>query len=143
LVKVIKIEVSTIAHATEDINKVKKALLNIIDPELKKHAKIKTTTVKGYYGNPITLLKLILRGNKASKAFSYILSKLDPMEKKLLSLSLEERLDRTNNLYIRLSKQDAYLGRLRIFEGDDVIKIIVSLPKDITIDQLKRILSEA
>jgi len=142
LVKVIKLEISTMAHATEDVEKVKKAILNIIDPELHKHIKIKITTAKGYYGNPITLFKVVLRGNKASKEFSYIISRLNTTEKKLLSLSLENRIDDFNNLYIRISKQDAYLGTIKIFDGDDVIKVTASLSKDVTINDIRRILEE-
>ncbi len=119
----------TIAHATEDLGKVKIALLNLLPPDLRKyyHGKVKIQELIGFHGNPISLLKLyITKQEHAQLTLINMLSGMEDFDLNELINTLSLRLDSSSNLYIRFDKQAAYLGKLRIMQGDDVIKVRVS-----------------
>jgi len=52
---------------------------------------------------------------------------LDPEEKEFLLSTLEYRIDDQNFLHIRIDKQEAYMGKLRIVEGGDAIAMKVKV----------------
>ncbi len=120
------IELRVYVHATEDRDKVLQAVKNIIPADLWEHAEIEEETYEGHYGNPITVITVRIRGSKASEALQSILSRLGKGDRAVLSTSLEDRVDKEGTLYFRLSKQDAFLGRLIVYEADDVVRIAVS-----------------
>jgi len=45
----------------------------------------------------------------------------------MLERTLKLRLDSSGHLYLRLDKQRAYLGEIRVYDGDDVIRVRVKL----------------
>lgn len=113
-------------HATEDEEKVKRALLEAIPEEYRSKIRIEREEYTGHYGNPILVLSINIENPEESeKILDYILSKLDRVDKTMLAASLEERVDKEGSLYFRLSKQDALQGRLTIYESDDVIRVKV------------------
>jgi RNA binding exosome subunit len=120
----IKLRVSV--HATEDEERVRKALLEAIPEELRSTIRINREEYTGHYGNPILVLTIEINNPKlAEEIFSYILKRLATTDRNLLLDSLEERVDKNGTLYFRLSKQEAYEGRLTVYEADDVIKVNV------------------
>ncbi|MET1160695.1 MAG: RNA-binding domain-containing protein [Thermoprotei archaeon] len=121
-----EIEIKTFCHATEDCAKVMKALLNIIPPDLRREYSVVKQVVHGYYGNPITIYTLRIREGLAS-VIDYIANKLDSSDKAILSATLDLRYDRrANKLYLRFSKQDAYLNKIILSDSDDIIKVTIS-----------------
>ncbi len=139
------LEVRVYVHATEDREKVLQALREVIPREAWEEAVITEEVLHGHYGNPITVVRVrIEKPETAEEALNHILSRLTPGDKKILASSLEDRVDKEGTLYFRLSKQDAYLGRLIVYEADDVIRISVSFTgkrKD-AIKEYDRILGE-
>ena len=132
--------VSTIAHATEDINKVSKAILNLFPPDLRGRIGFRVTEAKGHWGNPIALIEAEVVGMAdASKAVKWLASMLSDFDKHLLSLNLRDHVDKTGNLYIRVNKQDAYLGKAVLDEGDDIIKIVVGLGGVKRLSEMRRV----
>ena len=72
-----------------------------------------------------------------------ILCRLSESERGILIASLSDRVDpRVSHLYIRLSKQDAYLGRIKLLDGSDVIKIVFSFTSLKSVDSLRNVLEE-
>lgn len=128
----LNIEATALCHATENIEKVRAAILNIVPEELRQESEkwMSALMLEGFYGNPISLLRLTIdRAEMASKLFSYIIKNLDHEDFSKLNSTLYDRLDSSGNLYIRLDKQSAYRGRLKLYEGDDVIKIRIKLSR--------------
>ncbi len=119
------LEARVFVHATEDKDKVVKALLEIIPDDLRRNINIEEEVLEGHYGNPIIKLSVSVEGKDASRVLEYLLSRLSPADKRLLAASLEDRVDREGTLYIRLSKQEAYKGNIYVYESDDVIRISV------------------
>jgi RNA binding exosome subunit len=126
-VPVIRFSARVYIHATEDPEKVMKALLNIFPEDLRGELKISREGYEGHYGNPIIVVEATISDpSKAEKALRYIVSRLSEADRRYLAASLDDRVDKSGTLYIRLSKQQAYLGELRVFESDDVIRITVA-----------------
>lgn len=137
-VKVSELSLSTISHATEDKNKVNKALLNVIPPELRNETELSEVILKGYYKNEIRIIKTVFRSKKAEEVFRYILRGLDDFSKGIIIATLSNRTDKKgSHMYLRLDKQMAYLGKLMLREGDDVIKITVTLKNVKSIDDIE------
>ncbi len=123
-----EVAASLVAHATEDKSRVVEALKNILPPDLRSRVSVEKRVFRGHHGNPIELLSVKLVGEHAEKTVRYLASMLTDTDKFMLASSLNLRLNK-NSLYLRLSKQEAYLGRLRLYESDDSIKIVVTFKK--------------
>ena len=125
--RVRSIELQAICHATESPEKVRQALLNLLPPGLRGRVSIEESQAKGHHGNPITLMRAVLRGRDAEEALSWLLGRLSRDDLRLLELSMEQRIDRGGHLYLRLDKQEAYLGRVAMSSGGDVIRLVASI----------------
>lgn len=119
-------ELTAFAHATEEPDRVKQALLNSLPGDSRGELEgwVTTALLKGYYGNPILVFKLrVEEPEKASVVLRWIIENLPPEDVALLNRTLEQRIDGSGHLYIRLDKQQAFLGRIRVYDGDDVIRV--------------------
>jgi RNA binding exosome subunit len=121
-----KLELRVYVHATESREKVLSAIKNIIPVEYMEKAKIVEEEYEGHYGNPIHVITVTIEGVPDSeKLLRHIVDKLSKADRTVVASSLEERVDRNGTLYLRLSKQDAFLGNLIIYDSDDVVRIAV------------------
>ncbi|RLG88971.1 MAG: exosome protein [Thermoprotei archaeon] len=142
-IKVLSAVLRTYVHATEDLEKVKKALINILPVGVRGNVNIDIVKTKGHYGNEISILSIKLKGRSSDELLRNILCRLSESERGILIASLSDRVDpRVSHLYIRLSKQDAYLGRIRLLDGSDVIKIVFSFTSLKSVDSLRNVLEE-
>jgi len=123
-VRVKLIDITTVVHATEDKSRVVKALQNIIPEDLRSNIKVRESTLKGYYGNPITRLNVTFDREDADKVLNWIFNLLSDVDKLTLIDSFRLRFE-SGKLYLRFDKQKAYLGKLQLSEGDDVLRVIV------------------
>ena len=135
------VEISLFVHATEDPEKVLKAVKNIFPVEYAEDIEFEKSELQGYYKNPITMLKVIIREKVRAAAFlKNVLRRLEAQDKTLLSSGLEEYTDSKGTLYIRLDKQEAFHGKIRLCSVDPVhVKIKLSfLPR--TLEELESFL---
>ena len=127
MIKINYVELKTYVHATEDERKVLDALFKIIPSEFKDKIKINKQIVKGYYGNPITIIQIVLRNRYAVELLRRLGSLLDDVERSVLKASFNLRYDnRSNKFFIRLDKQDLFRGKAVVSDGDDVVHIMIS-----------------
>jgi hypothetical protein len=115
------LEFRTYAHATEDLSKVKEALL-FIGKNKKEASEVKEQKLSGYFRNPIVLLELRLKDKKDILAFWGRVLSISSI-KELLLHELEQRVDKENNFYIRFDKQVAFNKEIKLTRGDDAIRI--------------------
>lgn len=114
------VEVRVFAHATEDLEKVLTAARNTLPVESAGTVVFKKTDLTGHHGNPITLFEAKLKNKKAAEAFlEKLSSRLEIMDKEVLSNEIERHLEK-GNLYIRLNKQSAYLGKVKLGSTDSI-----------------------
>ncbi len=126
------LESTALCHATENLDKVKTALLNAVAGGRRGplEERLSVAMLEGYYGNPIYVLRLRVQDpQEASELFLGIVRRLDSEDLARLSSTLEQRLDSSGALHLRFDKQLAFQGRLRLYDGDDVIKVKVKLAR--------------
>lgn len=140
-IEISEVVISTHCHATEDLEKVKKALMNVISSELRSTAKLHSEVLHGHYGNPIVKLETRFRGDDAYNIVKYIMALISDADQRYLLASLDIRYNaKDNKLYLRLDKQEAYLGNIVLYEGDDSIKVSISFSMIRSLDAVKEFL---
>jgi len=102
-------------HSTEDEERVVKAMAFASGA-----SEVSRTKSSGYHGNPITILEATVKRRKEIDAFFGRLGKIAIEE---LVRTLERRIDDDCSFFLRLDKQEAYLGRLVLAEKDDVVAV--------------------
>ena len=114
------IDIRVFAHATEDIEKVLKAVYNILPTELADEIVFKKTNLRGHYRNPIVLLETRIKKREAVETiFRKLTSGLSSLDKELLNIEIKQHLKK-GNLFIRLDKQSAYLNELKLRSDDPI-----------------------
>lgn len=111
-------------HATESEQKVTEAMNFVNGKEVPSRQE-----VEGHHGNPIVILELEVRG---AQNIDQLFSRMDKRDIGRILETLEDRVDEDFQMYFRLDKQQAYLGRMVLSDGDDVIHVrgkIESYPK--------------
>ena len=116
------VELTTLVHATEDESKVRRAVLNLLPPDVYPPA-FEAVKLKGYYGDPITVLKLNVTHRKpATDLLEHIVKRLSSLDVTSLLDGLTQHVDESRNLYMRLDKQKAYTGKV-VLERHDSIRV--------------------
>lgn len=104
------------AQATESEDRVRSALSHFLfDSE------IDTIETEGYFGNPITILQARLTGKQCDKLMEYLRSELPESDLDRLKNEMEERTDESCCFNIRLDKQAAYQGIVKLPDNGDTI----------------------
>ena len=120
-----KIVLLTTAHATEDVEKVEKALRLIAGED----AYCTQYKQEGHHGNPIILFKIELKKQKEiMQVVNRLLRALNNEERTRMCTEISKRLDETGTLHLRFDKQLAYAGELRICGGSDSVVIKLKIP---------------
>jgi len=114
------ITIEAFAHATEDPSRVEKALRLFVPED---HA-IEIHRTEGHFGNPITIFTAKLKGCRQCRTFMDVLkSGLPASELTMLISQANQRVDDSCNFYIKLDKQSAYDGAVRLTQRGDAILI--------------------
>jgi RNA binding exosome subunit len=123
------VELTVLVHATEDESKVRKAVLNLLPPDMYPPA-FESVKLKGYYGDPITVLKLNVKHRKpATELLEHMVKRLSSLEVTSLLDDLAQYIDESRNLYMRLDKQKAFTGKVVLERHDSVrVKARLRLP---------------
>ncbi len=122
------VEFSVFSHATEEEERVKRAVLNLLPEGVGEP--LEERRLSGYYGDPITMITLKIQKRKPStEAFRNIFRRLSSIDRQALIEGAEDRVDHAGRLYIRLDKQRAYQGRAVLNEADPIkMKVRFRLP---------------
>lgn len=101
-------------HATEDPDRVMKALRNVVE------GRYVMRSTRGHHGNVIQIVEVKLTECDAFEALRSIITRLDDVEFLLMLSGIEE-----SRLYVKFDKQQAYRGVLKVSHGDDVVYVEV------------------
>ncbi len=113
----------TFSHATEDEEKVREAIRFACGCD-----EVSKDETSGYHGNPIMVLEAKISGRKIDDFFR----RLEKQDLELLLETIEKRVDEESFFFLRLDKQLAYEGILKLSDGEDIIAVrgkIKSYPK--------------
>ena len=112
-------------HATEDLEKVRKALLFILPEEYRERVSIKNELLVGSWGNKIIILKLKSKSEDLVKeTISRIFTNLSKVEREDILSNLFNQVDRKGSFYLRISKQNALLQRFSLDQEGGIIRCI-------------------
>lgn len=128
-IRLLYAEISTFAHATEDENKVKTALMNLIPEKYWQIIEVKREKLSGHWGNDIIHLWVEIRGqNQIIDLIKWLASKMSDTDKTIVSSQLQLFLDQEYHIHMRFNKQKAYRSILVLDdEGDDIIRVKIGI----------------
>jgi len=131
------VEVSFFIHATEDLDKVLDVVRSFVPKDYVNEMIIQRDELKGHYGNPIVLVKILIKEDYVVQHIINRLSDgLNNEEKGSLFSDIEKRLDKRGTLYLRLDKQAACLGVFRLGEVDSIRIVITPRTHNRNIDDM-------
>lgn len=136
-------DLSVIAHATEDVEKVCLAARNLLPKEFHDKVTLRRELATGHHGNPIVSLKATISDrNKVEHLIMELASRLSSLDRSLLLGELDHCIDGDGSLYLRFDKQAAYLREIR-FKQEDPIRIKVRFQgRPCTIEAIRRVCKE-
>ncbi|WP_456474203.1 RNA-binding domain-containing protein [Candidatus Pyrohabitans sp.] len=124
--RVLRVKATCFAHATEEVEKVKQALINIFPTEVE----VRQSQARGQFGNPIIILEAEVKKQPEIRAFlKRLIESLPSGDIERLRSEIERRFEE-GRFYIRLDKMHAYSGRLRLGQGLQVVLVVTSYPYD-------------
>ena len=82
---------------------------------------IETINTEGHFGNTITILSSKIRGKDCSRFIELLTSRLSGSELERLKAETCERIDDDCNYHLRLDKQAAYTGIVKLATTSDII----------------------
>ncbi len=110
-------EINLVLHATEDEDRVLKAIEDVLLVQSKRFS---SSSSEGHFKNRILLQKAILSSNEAGSLAKRVISLLSSTEREHLSRLVHEYSDEKGNLYIRLDKQRICQGKVSLSESDAI-----------------------
>jgi RNA binding exosome subunit len=128
------IDIRVFAHATENQDKVQTAVKNLLTTELIENLVLEKSPLEGHHGNPITLFTVRLVDRKQLPIMLKKIGEgLSTLDKEALNQEIKLHLEK-GNLYLRLDKQSAFLGKVKFTQNDPIhLKIHF---KDKTADEI-------
>ncbi len=116
------------SRPTEIVERVKTAVLNVFPEELRSRVKVETETAEGYNRPPIDVISAVLRSKlPCETAVRHLLTELSPDDRKTLASTLMQRIDERCVFFVRIDKQAAYLGHLKLATGPDMISVQIHI----------------
>jgi len=138
--KVISIKLSTFSHATEDEQKVLRAIRELYPDEFPR--KVETAKVRGHHGNEIIVSRVKVGASvNADRFFISLWSHLSPANRREVTSRIEDFVDKSGTLHIRIGKQESFHGEV-ILQESDPIKVEVQFdtrgpPSEPLIERIK------
>ena len=107
-------------HATEDPNKVIEAVHQVLPADYVDDIVLRKRTLRGHYGNPITLFETRIKKKEIMKGLlKKVFTNLNERDResllKEINLHVEE-----GSLYVRLDKQAAFQGEMKLCTADPI-----------------------
>jgi len=123
------IQIEFFIHATEDENKVTKAVSDLFQIPNESFEK---SELEGHHGNKIIMFKAIIKGKESERLINKLVSMIDNSTKKNLQFNIQSNIDEHGALYFRWNKQSILLNRVEQSQVDAVrIKIKPLFKKNI------------
>lgn len=109
----------TICHATEDVARVEQAMRTVVGD-----SPVERSRTEGHHGNAIEVLESSV--DDEARILD-MLRRMDPDDLAEVGSTLDTRMDDACQVFLRMDKQEAYAGRLKLTGGDDVVAVRVKV----------------
>jgi RNA binding exosome subunit len=114
------VDIRFCAHATENPDKVMKAVYNIFPEEQTEELNFNRSIIEGHYGNPINFFETRIKNQKTIKALVENLStNLSSLDKTELDRTIDRCVEK-GSLYLRINKQAAFQGKIKLVKSDPI-----------------------
>jgi hypothetical protein len=113
-----KVSFRAFVAATEDEGRVREALSIFVPLD-----RISSLTAEGHFGNEIKIMEASLRKKEGQAFFQILREQLSPEDQLRLRREMPDRLEGDNHFHLRLDKQAAYKGLLRLTDSKDAIDV--------------------
>lgn len=113
------VAIAVFVHSTEDEERARRAVMSVLPHELRELTRFSVEIFNGHFGDHITVLRAEHK-KKAAGILRYVLMSMEPASRKEFLNNIEDRIDKSGNLYIRLDKQQAFLGIIEPGDSDSV-----------------------
>lgn len=114
------VDVRFCAHATEDVEKVVKAVQNTLPSDHIEDITFNRSNLEGHYGNPITFFETRIKDKETVRALlENLSSNLSSLDKEELGRTIHRCVEK-GSLYIRLDKQAALQGKIKLVTSDPI-----------------------
>jgi len=114
------VDIRLCVHATEDLDKVMEAVHNIFPIDHIEDLTFDKSDIEGHYGNPIIFFKTRIKNKEIIKSIVEKLStNLSSLDKAELSREIKRYVEK-GSLYIRLNKQAAFQGKIKLVKSDPI-----------------------
>lgn len=115
-----EVDISCLAHATEDESKVLEALRRILPLAHLEEVVFARTATKGHYGNQIVMFETKIKDKSVVKAaVEALASNLSPLDKETLNNEMDKHVEK-GSFYLRLDKQAAFSGEFKLTFADPI-----------------------
>ncbi len=115
-----EVDISCFAHATEDEGKVLDAVKHVLPLAFVESVSFAKTKAQGHHGNPITVFETRIKDKETARAVvDNIAANLTPLDKETLLNEVEKHVEK-GNFFVRLDKQAAFQGALRLAVVDPI-----------------------
>lgn len=122
----VRLEMQAAVHATEEVDKVRTAMMNLFPQSVRSSLKFISTKLRGHYHNPIIRLETQLRQRELiEQTLTSIGEQLHSKDRDILARTFPSRVNKKGQIFLRLDKQEAYQGRVRIINRGDSIRLVV------------------
>jgi len=114
------VDVRFCAHATEDLDKVMEAVQNVLPSDHLEDITFNRSNLEGHYGNPITFFETRIKDKETVSALVEKISvNLSSLDKEELGRTINRCVEK-GSLYIRLDKQAALQGKIKLVTSDPI-----------------------
>lgn len=114
------IDIRFLAHATEDVGKVKQAAYNLFQADHAEKVAFNEVILKGHHGNSIVVFETRLKDEEITSRFlEKLVTELRKFDKEKILRDINSFIE-GNNLYLRLDKQAALLEEARLQQADPI-----------------------
>ena len=118
-----KIEARAYARVTEITERVTDAVLNVFPEDLRQNVLVTEERAEGQSGDKIFIITGVLdNSEECDRTFSFILNSMKKSDHGTIKRSLDLRLDDNCVFFLRIDKQGAFLGKIRLADNADVIR---------------------
>ena len=113
-----KVSFRAFVAATEDVDRVREALSIFVPLD-----RISSSTAEGHFGNEIKILEASLKKKEGQAFFQILREQLSIDDQLRLRREMPERLEGDSHFHLRLDKQAAYKGLLRLTDSKDALDV--------------------
>jgi RNA binding exosome subunit len=121
-----KIEARAYSRATEVSERVITAILNIFPEDVRRNVFLSEETAEGQSGDTITIISGLLdKKEECETSLDVLFRQMDKKDLRAIKRTLDLRVDTSCVCFLRIDKQGAYLGKLRLADSADVIRVMI------------------